>query len=309
VLTFANITSGTQPQVSAFTDEVERLSGGTIEIEVKDNWRGGVLESVTIEDVRAGEVDMAWVGARAFDDFRALLAPLLVDSYDLEEKVFAAGIPARMMGGFDELGLVSIAVLPGPMRKMLGVDHPFVKPSDFEGQVVGSDATPLAEATMRALGATPEPAVPSQALDGLDGLQNHLASIQGNGYYEVAEFVTANLNLWPRPLMIFIGTEAFDALTPSQQGVLRTAGQNTIPSALEASRAEDAEAGPSLCGAGMTVVEASESDLAEVRATLEPVYAELERDPQTKAFIDEIRALKDDVAEPAESFTCEAEGD
>jgi TRAP-type C4-dicarboxylate transport system substrate-binding protein len=75
VLTFANITSGTQPQVSAFADEVERLSGGAIDNEFKDNWRGGVLESVTIEDVRAGEVDMAWVGARAFDDFRALLAP------------------------------------------------------------------------------------------------------------------------------------------------------------------------------------------------------------------------------------------
>jgi TRAP-type C4-dicarboxylate transport system substrate-binding protein len=87
-----------------------------------------------------------------------------------------------MMGGFDEMGLVGIAVLPGPMRKMLGVDHSFVKPSDFEDQVVGSEATPVAEATMRALGATPTPAVPSQELDDLDGLQNHLASIEGNGY-------------------------------------------------------------------------------------------------------------------------------
>jgi TRAP-type transport system periplasmic protein len=309
VLSFANITSGIQPQVSAFADEVERLSDGTIEIEFKDDWRGGVPESVTIDDVKKGEVDMAWVGARAFDDFNGLLAPLLVDSYELEGEVFAAGIPARMMDGFDGPGLVGIVTLPGPMRKVLGVDHPFVRPSDFEGQVVGSDDAPLAEATIRALGATPEPVVPQQALDGLDGLQNQLGSIQGNRYYEAgADFVTANLNLWPRPLVVFMNAEAFGELTDEQQEVLRTAGENTVDAALEASRAEDAEAGPSLCGAGMTVVEATESDFERMRAALDPVYDELESDPQTKAYLDEIRALKDEIAAPAESFACKEAG-
>jgi TRAP-type C4-dicarboxylate transport system substrate-binding protein len=309
VLTFANITSGIQPQVSAFADAVERLSEGSIDIEFEDDWRGGVPESVTIEDVRNREVDMAWVGARAFDDFNALLAPLLVDSYEVEGEVFAAGIPARMMHGFGEPGLVGIVMLPGPMHKVLGVDHPFVRPSDFEGQVVGSHDSDLARATMQALGAIPRPVVAQQALDGLDGLQNQLASIQGNRYYEAgADFVTANLNLWPRPLVVFMNAEAFGELPDEQQAILHEAGENTVDAALEASRAEDAGAGPILCGAGMTVVEATESDLARMRAALDPVYDELESDPQTKAYLDEIRALKEKIAAPAESFACKENG-
>jgi TRAP-type C4-dicarboxylate transport system substrate-binding protein len=106
-----------------------------------------------------------------------------------------------------------------------------------------------------------------------------------------------------------MGAEAFDALTLEQQEVLRTAGENTVAAALKASRAEDTEAGPGLCRAGMTVVQASESDLAEIRAALHLVYAELERDPLTKAYLDEIRALKEQVAAPPESFSCEAGGD
>ncbi len=59
-----------------------------------------LYEAGTLQDVKAGKVDMAWVGARAFDtvgvkSFQALLAPLLVDSYALEAKVFEKGIPER----------------------------------------------------------------------------------------------------------------------------------------------------------------------------------------------------------------------
>ena len=49
---------------------------------------------------------MAWVGARAFDRlgiaaFQPLLAPLLVDSHDLQDAVFHAGIPQRMLPAVD----------------------------------------------------------------------------------------------------------------------------------------------------------------------------------------------------------------
>ena len=57
-----------------------------------------------IEDVQAGKVDMGWVGARAFDavgvtSFQALVAPFLVDSYELQDRVFQAGIPAADAAG------------------------------------------------------------------------------------------------------------------------------------------------------------------------------------------------------------------
>jgi TRAP-type C4-dicarboxylate transport system substrate-binding protein len=312
VLTMA-VQSGVPDQMSAFAEEVSRLSEGTLEIEFSDKWRLGepTYEAGTLEDVEAGKVDMAWVGARAFDtlgvdSFQALLAPLLVDSYDLEAKVFEEGIPDEMLKAVDELDLVGIGVLPGPMRKLLGVSRPYVAPGDLAGQVVGIQDSAVAKQTFDALGATPKP-VPAEApLAGLDAYEQQLASIAGNSYEADAKYVTSNLNLWPRPLVIVMGDDAYESLTDAQRSALRDAAESAIPKALEASRAEDDEAVDKLCKRGLTFATASEADVAELRAAFEPVYADLGSDPETKAYLDAITSLKTEIAASAEAPACTA---
>jgi TRAP-type C4-dicarboxylate transport system substrate-binding protein len=312
VLTMA-VQSGVPDQMSAFAEEVNRLSNGTLEIAFSDKWRLGepTYEAGTLEDVKAGKVDMAWVGARAFDtvgvdSFQALLAPLLVDSYDLEARVFEEGIPDEMLKSVDELDLVGIGVLPGPMRKVLGVSQPFVAPDDFAGQVVGIQDSAVATQSFDALGATPKP-VPAEApLDGLDAYEQQLSSIAGNSYDADAKHVTSNVNLWPRPLVIVIGNDAYESLTDAQQSALRDAAESAIPKALEASRAEDEEAVASLCRRGLTFATASEADLAELRSAFEPVYADLGSDPETKSYLDAIASLKTEIAASAEAPACAA---
>ena len=310
VLTMA-VQSGVPPQMAAFAEEVSRLSGGTLEVEFSDKWRLGepTYEAGTLEDVKAGKVDIAWVGARAFDtvgveSFQALLAPLLVDSYDLEAKVFEEGIPDEMLKAVDELDLVGIGVLPGPMRKVLGVSRPFVGPADFAGQVVGIQDSALAKQTFDALGATPEPVPAEASLDGLDAYEQQLASIEGNSYDANAKYLASNVNLWPRPLVIVMGNDAYDSLTDEQQSALRAAAESAIPRALEASRTEDEEALAMLCKRGMTFGTASEADLVRLRAALEPVYADLGSDPETKSYLDAIVSLKEEIAASAEAPRC-----
>jgi TRAP-type C4-dicarboxylate transport system substrate-binding protein len=255
VLRLANPNDGSPPaQIGFWAEEVARLSGGTLAIEFENGWRLGepLYEAGTLEDVQAEKVDMAWVGSRVFDtvgvsSFQALGAPLLLDSYDLEGAVFEAGIPEQMLEGVSELDLVGVGVLPGPIRKVLGVSKPFVRPGDFEGQVVGLQDSAVADATLSALGATPR-AVPSAAkLDGLDAYEQQLGSIAGNGYERGAEYVTANVNLWPRPLVIVMGKEAFESLTDVQRSALRAADAAAMPEALAAARAEDEQVVPMLC--------------------------------------------------------------
>lgn len=308
--------SSVSDQMAAFAQEVDRLSDGTLEIRFSEMWRLGEVthEAGTLEDVKAGKIDMASVGARAFDtvgidSFQALVAPLLVDSYDLEAKVFDEGIPDEMLEAVDELDLVGIGVLPGPMRKVLGVSRPFVQPADFVGQVVGMQDSAVATQTLDALGATPKP-LPAQApLDGLDAYEQQLGSIAGNSYDANARYVTSNVNLWPRPFVIVMGMDAFDALTEEQQSALRDAAESAIPKALEASRAEDEEAVAILCRRGMTFATASESDLAELRAALERVYAQLTSDPETRSYVDAIASLKQEVAASAEAPSCTSVSD
>ena len=71
-----------------------------------------------------------------------------------------------------------------------------------------------------------------------------------------------------------------------------------------AARAEDDGAALELCRRDMTFAKASESELAELRSALEPVYAELMADPETRSAIDAITDLKAEVAASAEAPTC-----
>ena len=71
-----------------------------------------------------------------------------------------------------------------------------------------------------------------------------------------------------------------------------------------AARAEDDGAALELCRRGMTFAVASESELAELRSALEPVYAELTADPETRSAIDAITDLKAEVAASAEAPAC-----
>ncbi len=313
VLTMANANEGGPPiQLSSWADEVKRLSDGKLVIEFKSGWRLGepAFEAGTLDDLRAGKVDLAWVGARAFDtvgvkSFQALVAPLLIDSYDMEAEVFEQGIPAHMLDGVGDIDLVGIGVLPGPMRKLLGLSKPFAVPEDFAGEVVGLQESGVAEKTLRALGATPRPVPSSAPLDGLDAYEQQLSSIEGNGYDAHAKYVTSNVNLWPRPLVIAMGKKAFDSLTDKQQAVLRDAVEAAVPESIAASRSEDDDAAAVLCRRGMTFVTASTDQLAELRTALEPVYTELTSDPVTKSQIDAIESVKTKIATSAEAPSCE----
>ena len=104
-----------------------------------------------------GDVAMAWVGARAFDtagvtSFQALLAPMLIDSQDLQGAVFEAGIPEAMLAGLEDIGsrasVCSRTVAQDPRRR-----RPVRRAGRLPGAVVGIQESGVAELTMAALGA------------------------------------------------------------------------------------------------------------------------------------------------------------
>jgi TRAP-type C4-dicarboxylate transport system substrate-binding protein len=301
----------TNDQMVAFAEQVRQRSGGTLEITFHGEWRMDDVEfeAGTIADVQAGEFDIGWLGARAFDEmgvnsFQALLAPLLVDSHDLQEAVFRAGIPGAMLDGLDDAGLAGIGVLPGPMRKLLGVSTPLTKPADFAGMTIGHQDSTLAHQTLTALGAIADARKTGSDLNGLDGYEQHLDSILGNHYEEAAGYVTANINLWPRPSVIFMNQQTFDSLSPAHQAALGEAATAVVADARAAAQAEDTDVVPVLCDEGLTFVIASDSDLDDLRAALEPVYSDLASDPQTKTYLDAISSLKTQLGAPPDSARC-----
>jgi TRAP-type C4-dicarboxylate transport system substrate-binding protein len=305
-LDFANTQDDLFPQIQAVLVAARELAEGSLDFEPFNRYAFGVsgysgAEGVVVEDVRSGAMEMGWVGARALEGFEPLLAPMLVDSYELQFELFEREIPQGM---FSDPDIQVIAVLPGPMRKIMGVDHAFLGVEDFAGEIIAGDATSVVEDTMSALGATSVPAASGMSLDGLDGLQAQLAAISGNGYEATAHSVTANLNFWPRPLVVIMNKDVFDQLTPDQQDALMAAGRNSVASAMEASLAEDDQAGAVLCASDLEVLESTTADLAAIFEAVQPVYGILAENEQFAASIEQIRSVKEELAAPPASLQC-----
>jgi TRAP-type C4-dicarboxylate transport system substrate-binding protein len=298
-------------ELQPFADEVARLSGGKIRIEFKNRWLGWPWrrpESAVIHDVAAGRADLGWVGSRAWDDvgvssFNALHAPLLVDSYALQGEVLESGIPGEMLKALEPLRLVGLGILPSPLRKLLGVERPLTQAADFRGQRMGITESRVARETLRALGATAIAVPAGSRIGGLDGIEQQVEAIESNAYDAGAKYLTTNINLWPRPLVVFMNGAAFAALEPVQRAVLREALRNALSETLAAGRSRERDAAAVLCRRGLRFVVATPADMSSLREALAPVYQKLERDDQTRSFITRIGKLRQALSVSAETLS------
>jgi TRAP-type C4-dicarboxylate transport system substrate-binding protein len=304
VLRLAN-GGGAHDPVGMWADEVETLSHARLKVYPgQDVDPTPDMERRVVAQVRAGKIAFALVGARVFDllgdrDFQALAAPMLIDSYALEAKVFASRIPQQMLESTRRVGVVGVALLPGPLRRMLGVTRSFVHPADFRGAVVGEQESALTEAALRALGATPRPIPGGGPLTGLDGLEANLVTIFANGYIANSRSVTVAPVLWPRPFALIMNPRAFARLSPNQQASLRDAAARISGRYVDQLAADEKSATRQLCRASAHLIAA---DAVEFRTAFAPVYAQLERDPRTASYIAQIEAMKRGTApDPAPS--------
>jgi TRAP-type C4-dicarboxylate transport system substrate-binding protein len=130
--------------VQLWIEEVQRRSGGSLHIQVTNQWRNqeANYDKGTIADVQAGKVQLAKVAARAYDtvsvtSFQALLAPLLIDNPTLERRVLESDLASELLADTGELDLVGLAVLPTRPRKPLGLSRPLVAAEDYRGARIG----------------------------------------------------------------------------------------------------------------------------------------------------------------------------
>jgi TRAP-type C4-dicarboxylate transport system substrate-binding protein len=301
------------PALVYFVHRVEELSGGGIHITVAGSYGDFAPDSEqqVVRSVAAGEIDLGWVGTRVFDtmgvkSFQALTAPRLVDSYALQNAVIESGITEKMLRALDDVGVVGLGVLADGLRKPIGVNGPLVGPSDWEGVGFGTYKSEGQEQAIRALGATPavvfgpnrEAAISD---DAIQGFEMGLFIYQGRHprWINLAPYVTANVNLWPQMDVLIATPARLHALTGEQRGWLQDAADDAASRSAGLADTE-AQAITAACDTGARFAQASDTDLAVLDDRFADVYASLERDPETKAFIEQIQALKQSTAaEPA----------
>ncbi len=263
-------------------------------------------EKWIIEAVGSGDVDLGWVGSRAFAElgvanFNALTAPFLIDSYELEQAVLDSDIPGRMLEGLDELGVTGLAVVGGGMRRPAAVNAPILGADDYSGITFHTWRSSVNADTIEALGATHTAVTGWDRDEGLnagtiDGYENTLAFFAGK--VALAPYISVNVVLWPATGVLVANPRMLDGLTESQRRLLEEAVAASVERSIGLANV-DAEQLAGICSQGGRFAEATGPDLQSMRAAVNPVYLRLAENAETAAYIAEIEALKTTVSPEA----------
>jgi TRAP-type C4-dicarboxylate transport system substrate-binding protein len=302
VLTMANTNgdlAGYTPAVSYFVHRVEEDSGGDLHIQVLDRYGNFAndAEQKVVRDTAAGKVDLGWVGSRVFDTtgvstMQALTAPMLIESYALEDAVIHSGVIKPMLSSLHSVGIVGLGVVADGLHKPMALRRPIVGPPDWRGIKFGIFTSKGQAAAIHALGATPIEVTPStrdqDAADGtIQGFEQELLHTRSKALY-----VTLNVNLWPQMDVLIADPDAFDSLNDDQRAWLQQAAEDAEDASARIADT-DQQSVREECEAGGRFSNASPPQLAALKRSFSRAYAQLEADPQTKAFIEEIKRLKD----------------
>lgn len=297
-----------------FAAAVARLSDGAIAVKIIGNWgvtgdrRELDFERGIVGAVRAGKVQLGIVGVRIWDTlgvnaFQALVAPFLIESLQLERRAIESPLAGRALAMVNPRGVVGIAVLPGRLRRPLGITRPLIGAEDYRGAKIGTRPGTVARQTFRALGARPASYVPS-ILSGFDGAEIDPLTIAENSYDAGARALTGSIVLWPKPQTIVMNRGAYNSLTPDQRQILRAAGRQAVVPELQRI-AHDQRLGLSVvCAAHLRIVTAPQADLAALRKAVSPVYDRIRRDPLTRRWIAQINHLKTTQASKPDVVRC-----
>jgi TRAP-type transport system periplasmic protein len=309
VLRMANVNSdlfASAPAAGEFIRRVSALSGGQIQIRVIDQL-GSFAADNEVQVVRAvasGDVDLGLTGSRVFDSmgvssFRALSAPMLIDSYPLEKAVIESSIPGQMLGELQKVHVTGLGVFGNGLRMPVGVHRPLLAPQDWQGISFGTYRSVTQEIAIRALGAT-------RVVEASGELRRHdltagrmqgfefdvRAYSQQESYMShTAPYITANEILWPQVDVLVANPGRLASLSSQQRTWLGDAATDAARDSVGLV-SQDSTYISQECAAGTRFANATQADLTEMQTMFASVYETLERDPQTSSFIRQLQSLK-----------------
>jgi len=317
------------PAVADFVSRVAQLSGGRLRIVVESYPRGqdaSVDEAGVLRAVAAGDADLGWAHTGSFDEvgvsaFDALDAPMLIDSYGSETAVIRSGLAKRMLAGVKPAGLAGLALLAGPLDRLVGTSTPLRAANDIRGHTFALRPSSVLRMAVRALGGDPSqlsyqlvseypglyvnaaqrPGPPAFLDDDLDSIffdrYGGRCPTQAAGCETSRPWVMTDVVLGPDPEAIVANPGRLRRLSARQRSWLTHAAADAIAYSARVADQDDRLV-PELCAAGVRFSAASAVTLASLRHAWRPLYAALGRGPAGPA-IRQILMLRSQSAVPA----------
>ncbi len=270
-----------------FADTLKRESGGTLKLVVIQPAdvgvdKGDVPHKAVLDALASGVADIASAYTIPLGDnhadFRALNLPFLFASYDEANAALDnAALPILGSLSGDIRGLAF--TMSGGFRIIASKTRNFTKTDDLKGARIATSGGPVAEATLKALGAVPVPMDLEHGterdfsnIDGVETTYARLASALGGASAYTSHVSETNHSVF---LTAVIASGAFyDSLTPAEQRALQDAALAAAKVEREDSIQLNASVKDSLKAEGSSVTELSGDVRAALVKATEPVYEE-----------------------------------
>ncbi|MFF1875577.1 hypothetical protein, partial [Kitasatospora herbaricolor] len=298
------------PLADWFARSVFALSHGQLAIWIVRDCCGDGQDAETrlIRGVARHAYDLGWVQTRAFERLgvptaRALTAPMLVDSYRLEQAVVDSALSTTVLADLRRLGVTGLALEPGFLRRPVATEAsgPLRALSDWRRSTFSSYGSSVEAAAVTAFGARSVQLSPPERDTAFANrtLLGYASSIVEQNHNQVLArpYITQNMALWPRMAALIAHPGILSVLSMQQRAWLDDAAADAR-GRTGALRTLEQRAILAGCSAGTHFVTADLRDLAGLWHALGPVYAVLGRDEPTRRVILAILAL--DSATPGD---------
>ena len=136
-----------------------------------------------------------------------------------------------------------------------------------------------------------------------DAIAMQFGAILGRHYELEADAVTSNLIIFAVTSVLVINPDVHESLSDDHQAALRSAAAEALPSMMASITGEEDAARETLCATGLTFALASDDQLAAPRRPAAGLRRH-RRQPGNAEVLDEITALKEDLAVPPDGPTC-----
>jgi len=272
----------TQLYAEMFADEVNRLSGGSMKIQVYPNSVvGGDRE--LLESCKDGDIPFVVQNTAPQVTFMPDIAvfdmPVLFDSIAdvrraVDNPVFLQRISkVYAQGGYELLGYADQGF------RVMTTNKPVQRLSDFGGQKIRTMENPYHLQFWKQLGANPTPMTFSEVYIGLqqgtiDAQENPYEVVVSNKLYEQQHYVVETNHL-PHLISLIVSEKFMAQLSAEQQTIIRQAAETAKAYARQQSDERIASRIAIIEQSGTSIIALSPQMKAEMRQLSAPVYSHI----------------------------------
>lgn len=267
-----------------FADEVDRLSGGKMKIQVyPQSTLGGDRE--LMESCKDGDIPFVVQSPAPQVSFMPELcvfdSPCVFDDIqDARDAVDNPEFKETIQGIYEDAGYQFLGMADQCFRVMTS-QKPFTGFESFKGQKIRTMENTFHIQFWKAIGANPTPMTFSEVYIGLqqgtiDAQENAYELLVSAKLYEQQKYVIET-NAVPDFTTLIVSDDFFKGLSKEQQAIIREAGENAQDAARESADDRREQRMAELKEEGMEIIEIDDKTWEEIQEACQPVYENIRK--------------------------------